>query len=173
MAFDPRNPPRRTVLDDDGQPHEYTLTPFGSSEGWKLATELFALVGPPLGKLLGGVIEKGAAGLLDANVDLGVVMGDLTHSLLGSTPLVRSLLRNVTRDRQLLDNPAIFELAYQANYGELAEVLAWVIEVNGFVRFFTRLLTKAGGAANLLASLPSRSQPGPSSSSGDSTSASS
>lgn len=173
MAFDPANPPRKTINDDDGRPHAYTLLPFGASEGWRLAVALFALVGGSLGKLLSGLLA-GAGGsgtgtgslgkLLEADLDLEAIVRDLAQALLGAEghgeQLLKQLLRNVTRDGKGLDNAAVFDLAFQANYGELAEVVVWSVEVNGFSRFFVRLLTQATGSAS-----PSRSPTGPGTSS--------
>lgn len=152
MAYDPQHPPRRQILDDDGATHAYTLIPFSGSEGWQLAVRLFAIAGAPLGSLLSG----GSA----ASIDLGAAVRDLTSALLASdsASLVKLLLRNATRDGASLDNPANFDRAFQANFGELAEALVWTVEVNGFVRFFGRLLTAAGGS---LPGLASRFQPAP------------
>ena len=141
MSFDPSNPPRRQILDDDGAPHAYSLTPFAGREGWSLATRLFALAGAPLGKILDSVLTEGS----QANLDLGAAVRELSGALVGgqSDALVLALLRNAIRDGIALDNPVAFDRAYQANFGELAEVLIWVVEVNGFVNFFGRLLTRA------------------------------
>lgn len=155
MAFDPSAPPRKQINDDDGRPHDYRIVPFGASEGWRLAVALFALVGGSLGKLLSGLLGSGKGAdlgkLLDADLDLGAIVRDLAEALMSAEgngeQLLKRLLRNVTRDGKSLENVAVFDQAYQANYGELAEVIVWAVEVNGFARFFGRLLTQAGTAS--------------------------
>jgi len=144
MTFDPQHPPQRQIADDDGAQHSYSMIPFAASEGWQIGTRLFALAGGPLGKVIDGLFAGGTK----SNLDLGEALRDLAGALLasGSDGLVKALLRNSTRDGQPLDNPANFDRFYQANFGELAEALAWSVEVNGFHRFFKRLLTKASAS---------------------------
>mgnify|MGYP001587946047 CR=1 FL=1 len=158
MSFDPANPPRRQIQDDDGAVHEYAVLPFGASEGWRLAVALFALVSGAAGKLVDALLGATDGGkdvslgkLMAADLDLGGAIRDLAGALLSSDGrgevLIKQLLRNTTRDKASLDNIANFDRAFQANYVELAEALAFVVEVNGFVRFFGRLLTRSGQLA--------------------------
>jgi hypothetical protein len=167
VSFDPAAPPKRQINDDDGTAHAYVTLPFGASEGWRLAVALFALVSGAAGKLLDSLLgaaeggaEINAAKLLNADLDLGGAVRDLAGALLSmdgrGEVLVKALLRNTTRDGAALDNPSNFDRVYQANYGELAEALAFVVEANGFVRFFGRLLTRSGAGR-----LVGKSQPAP------------
>jgi hypothetical protein len=140
--------PKKVIIEDDfGQPQTYLILPHPASEGLRLATRLFALIGAPIGKLLESVADKG----LDTNIDLGSVVSELAQAIVAedAPALVKDLFKYTHRNGVDLSNQAMLDSAFQANYGELAEALAKIIEVNGFIRFFSRFAKKAG--ANLAA----------------------
>ena len=139
----------RSIVDDDGAAHEYVITCHPAVEGLRLASALFGLAGPAMGKLLDGL--KGAptsAALLASDLDLGPLVRELAQSVVAAdmAGLVRDLLRHSTRDGLLLSSEAALNNAFGGNYGEPAEAVAAVVEVNGFLRFFTRLAGQAGKA---------------------------
>jgi hypothetical protein len=141
MARDQQN---RTILDDDGAPHAYVLTPHKPSDGLKIGPRLVALAGPALASLIGG-FGSGPANLtklLEQDLDLGAMAKELSLAILREdvSDLAKKMLAGSLRDGMPLDNSAAFEVAYQANYGELAEALAAVVEVNRFVLFFSRIV---------------------------------
>lgn len=154
-------PHKLTIDDDQGQPHNYLIGAHPASEGLRLASRLFALVGAPFGQLLDVLVSRGE----EADVDLGGISSDLARALLEADmpALTRDLLRYTHRDGVDLGNAVLIDAAYQANYGELAEALAEVVEANGFARFFSRLAKRAGrGVGGLVAQL-SQQKPGSSS----------
>lgn len=137
-----REPAKKTILDDDGNPVEYLLTAHPAGDGLRLAGRLFSLAGGPVGKLFDAAGKGGLRALVDggAEVDLGGIVKELATAAVAADlgGLMAEMTRFAVRDGKGLDNPAHFNAAFSCNYGELAEVAAWVIEVNGFVRFFKR-----------------------------------
>lgn len=134
-----REPQKRTLKDDDGNDVNYLLTTHPAAEGLKLASRLFGMAGPSLAGLLGGAV-KGRG--LDADVDMGAIIRELATAALSTdvAGLLRDLVKYAVRNGVQLDNPGAFDVSFAGNYGELAELAAWVIEANGFVRFFARAL---------------------------------
>lgn len=109
-------PTRKTTLRDAaGRSHEYVSHMHGAIAGIALGTELLGLLGETV------VIERGVGACFTGLAD-GVIRR-------GNVKLVVRLLEHTARDGVKLDEVGI-EAAYQANYGELIEVLAWVIEEN-------------------------------------------
>jgi hypothetical protein len=153
---------KKLSLDDDqGQPHSYLIGAHPASEGLRLASRLFALVGAPFGKLLDVLVSSGE----EADVDLGGISSQLSRALLEADmpALVKDLLRYTHRDGVDLANGVMLDTIYQANYGELADALAEVVEVNGFARFFSRLAKRAGRGMGGLVGQLSPLRPGSSS----------
>lgn len=151
-------PKKLSLLDDLGQSHAYLVLPHPAAEGLKLASRLFALVGSPFGKLLDSL----TSGSEETEIDFGGISGELAQAVLSADlpQLVRDLLRHTHRDGVDLAEPVMIDVAYSANYGELAEALAEVVEVNGFVRFFSRLAKRAGRGLGGLSQQLSPPKPG-------------
>lgn len=159
-----RAPVDCTILDDDGAPHAYHITPHTASEGLRIGSRLVALAGPALGGLVGKVVGAGQlAAALEDDLDLGALARELGVSLAAENvpDLVQKLLSNCVRDKLPLSNLGAFESAYQANYGELAEACAKVIEVERYALFFRRTVGRIGSALSQSAGSP----PAPASSS--------
>lgn len=135
-----------TIANDNGEPVEYRVSPHRTSQGLQVAARLFALAGPSLGSALGKVNLADIRRLTDLDLDLGAVAGELARAVASEdlAGLASDLLRNVIRGGVPLDHPGAVDLAYAGNYGELAEALVWVIQINGFLRFFGRLSVRAG-----------------------------
>jgi len=155
------DPKKLTIDDDAGQPHNYLIGAHPASEGLRLASRLFALVGAPFGQLLDVLVSRGE----DAEIDLGGISSQLAKALIEADmpALTRDLLRHTHRDGVDLGNATMIDVVFQGNYGELADALAEVVEVNGFARFFSRLAKRAGrGMGGLVAQL-SQQKPGNSS----------
>lgn len=150
-----------TILDDDGNEHEYGIHPHAAGAGFKLATELFGLVGGSLGALLNTVMGAGSLKAVLATdlsaIDFGAAINDLAMSIASSdTPgLARRLLRHTVRDGKPLTKQAHFDAAFEANYGELAEALALSVEVNRFVGFFKRSFSSAAARLPATGNSPS------------------
>lgn len=136
-----REPWKTVLTSDDGEQVQYLATAHPAGEGLRLATRMFGVVGKPLS----GLLEAAGSGGLDAEVPLGKVVRELAEAIAAEDApgLVRELLRYVVRGKDSLDRPGAIDLAYAANYGELADALAWVIERNGFIRFFSRLASRS------------------------------
>uniref|UniRef100_A0A6M3KS12 Putative tail protein n=2 Tax=viral metagenome TaxID=1070528 RepID=A0A6M3KS12_9ZZZZ len=131
-----------TIQNDDGVDVRYQAAQHPGTEGLRLAQRLFAVAGPALAPLLDTARRSG----LDAEIDLGGIVSALADaaSSVDGPALVGDLLRYVVRDGVPLRNTGAIDVAYGANYGELAEALAWIVERNGFARFFSRLAARAG-----------------------------
>ena len=138
-----REPAKRQILDDDQKPHDYLVIAHPAAEGLRLATQLFALIGPSLGKLVDGLKGKGGD-VLAEDLDVGELVAEVASGVAEADvpKLAQNLMRHCVRDKVSLDSEASFNQAYSANYGELTDALAAVVEVNGFLRFFTRLAGK-------------------------------
>ena len=136
-----------TIRDDSGQDHSYSLTPHPPTEGIPLAGRILDVVGVPASKLLADMMSTGSlAAVLEQDLKfspeqieraLQLIISRLTDGAF--LALIKSLLRYAQRDNKPLSNEAMFDMAYQANYGELAEALLWVIRENGMHRFLGRL----------------------------------
>lgn len=159
------------ICDDSSVEHRYEIVPHTTTQGIRLGIRLLAVLGPAAGRFLGETLggasaqqatkaaveaepddnEQAKKTGLDADISpetIAKIADSLVERLVAADcpGLVREVLANVTRDDKPLDNPANFETAYQANYGELAEALAWAIRQNGFHRFLLRGLSKAMAA---------------------------
>jgi hypothetical protein len=109
-------PTRKTTLRDAaGRSHEYVAHMHGAIAGMALGTELMGLLGETVR------LERGLGACLS-----GLAQGVVQR---GGVGLVTRLLEHTSRDGVRLTETAM-ETAYQANYGELLEALAWVIEQN-------------------------------------------
>jgi hypothetical protein len=109
-------PTRKTTLRDAaGRSHEYVAHMHGAIAGMALGTELIGLLGETVR------LERGLGACLS-----GLAQGVVQR---GGVGLVTRLLEHTSRDGVRLTETAL-ETAYQANYGELLEVLAWVIQEN-------------------------------------------
>jgi hypothetical protein len=144
-----KQPTARVIQDDDGTPHNYMIACHPAVDGLRLAQQLFALAGPSLGKLIEGLRGAGASSsLLDLDLDLGALLNEVSQAVASSDlpGLVSALLRHTVRDSQMLNNDAMINQAFGGNYGEIAEAVSAVVEVNGFHRFFLRLAARGQGA---------------------------
>ena len=147
-----REPLKCTILDDDGNPHEYLIVPHKASEGLVIGSRLVALAGPVLaglvGKMLGGGKEPSILGALDSDIDLGAAAAGLAEAIGREdvAGLVKKLLGYCHRDGQALSGTSTFESAYVANYGEIGRAIAMVLEHNRFHLFFRGIGGKMGTA---------------------------
>lgn len=143
-----------TILDDAGVEHVYTGIPWPAEEGFVLCTQLFALIGPALGDVIGAVLSDGkvsVAKIANANIDGKAIGGAVTQLSVAlaqpsNAALLARMLRGVKRDdKPLLENGKLggnFHEAFAANYGELSEAIAWVVRENRVADFFVRLLRR-------------------------------
>jgi hypothetical protein len=107
---------RQTKLRDaHGRSHDYVAHMHGAIAGIGLGTELIGLLGETV------QLQRGLGACLT-----GLAQGIVAR---GDVKLVERLLEHTSRDGERL-TPAVMERAYQANYGELLEVLAWIVEEN-------------------------------------------
>lgn len=137
----------RSLIDAQGGVHEYLVTQFVASEGFRLQARLSKLVAP----LMSGIKLEINGGLESAEIALDTaaivecLLGQLDDAqLLG---LVMALFKSTRRDGQEMDK-AMFDGAYAGNYGEMAAALGFIIEANGFFGL-------GGGGGNLLSRLKS------------------
>ena len=165
-----------TIIADDGIGHEYVIIPFGAGEGWPLGMRIAELISPPLGVVIDGLVgglddvpdainklQAGVTQVADGGIGaMGSSIGSLAGVLAGDMALVRQLVKHVTRDGQKLSNPAVFDMAYQANYGELLMALYHVLRVNWgplFARRFGGYLAKIQARFGAVAQ-PTETPPG-------------
>lgn len=159
MSNSNRTQKTKSIEDDWGGAHSYTLTLHPAEDGFNLLPRLTKILGPSLGTIIGAVNAVGEGGLEDAEVDgdaLGRAIGTLAAEIIaaGSAALLKEILAHATRvndDGQEQKVAQNFGRIYQGNYGELAAAVAWALMEN-FGPFFQRHL----GAA--LSKLPARFQ---------------
>lgn len=147
-------------LDDDwGKAHGYTLTLHPAEDGFNLLPRLTKILGPSLGTIIGAVNGIGEEGISEAELDgdaLGRAIGTLADEIIaaGSASLLKEILAHTTRVNDESQEQKVaqhFSRIYQGNYGELAEAVVWALTEN-FGPFFQRHL---GGATS---KLPARFQ---------------
>jgi len=115
-----------TVADDSGHEHAYTHTLHGARDGFRLLLRLSKVLGPSLGELIA------AGGGMEGEVGydrVGAAVQAAAAALLSDQEMVEQLLRHTFRDGERLDGHR-FDLAYQANYGELLVAMRRVIADN-------------------------------------------
>lgn len=143
-----------TVQDDYGDSHEYFVQMHGAREGWRLAMRILKLAGRAFGMALDVTPTKtpdairklkdaaDEAGLLDAEIDgeaLGKALSDVAAEILADDSLLFDVLKHTTRDNKDLTNVAVFDSAFQGNYGELITAVVHVLKAN-FAPLFSRIL---------------------------------
>lgn len=141
------------VLDDaKGNPHKYTVQLHPTNEGQEILWTIIALGGEPLASLLQGVAGPVIEGLIDGGLATALDNPDLLKEALASIDwsatghaiarslrttnmpkLTRALFRFTYRDGAHLRDPGAFNVAYQANYGEMLTALGKVIGANRFL----------------------------------------
>lgn len=142
--------------DINGTP--YKVTVFPGRKGFKLQARLAKFVAP----LLAGVSVKPSdgGGLLDANLtfDGSQVVNTLLANLHedAALKLVMDLLETTFRNERQLDGNG-FDDAFAQNYGELAQVVTFTIEANGFFG----LGLEGGGLSWLVEAVKSRASSTP------------
>lgn len=131
------------IKDADGNPHEYIVGRHDADQGLRICFILMghaagALV-PLLEPLLSGKtslasVMGGKADDAFEGVDLSKAAAEVKALLLdpSSIQLVRDIMVETTRDGKVLRNPAAFNEAYGANYGELLKALWKVVQHNRF-----------------------------------------
>lgn len=137
-----------TLVDADGQPHEYSCRPHPAREGSDIMWRLVALGAEPLGRAAKGLLHTLDAGnlrqLMDdpnglekiaAAVDFAALGADV-RAALQATPmseLVHAVLKYTSRDGKGLSNPILFDAAYTRNYGELLRAAWEAVQANRFL----------------------------------------
>jgi len=112
--------------------HQYQVTQFAAMTGLRYAVRLVKIIGPGLGKALGGV--DSLAGLMEADLSdagIGGMVQALTDNLDadGTPRLILDLLSATHRDNKEMTE-TVFNTVYAGNYGELVKALKFVLEVN-------------------------------------------
>ena len=157
-----------TLLDAEGRPHTYTVTPHRHAEGRRIVNLIGATLATPLGALLsfdatvggfqltdlGSVMSKAVASATGAAPDVTVeaLLGDkldlsalgpaVSEALLGlPESFSADVLRHTLRDDRPLSDPSERDRAYARNYREEERALFEVIRYN---RFFPSLDTLRG-----------------------------
>jgi len=149
-----------TLIDSDGESHEYTVTQHGGAEGGSLARYVGALLVQPfitgLGPMLPTIIESaggldaamsaGADGLLSAvmdsteameSVDLMALSKGVQAALTGlPDSKLYQILKYTNRDGKPLTKGGkasrTYNKGYARNYTELARAIYEVCQYNGF-----------------------------------------
>ena len=137
-------PKKLSIESDNGSPQPYVIIPHPAGEGFRLATRLFAMAGPALGHLA----DVALSGKLDERLDMAAIVSELASAAASADApgLLRDLFRHTHRAGLDMGSTALFDSAYQANYGELAEAAIAIVEANGFARFFVRFARRAGAS---------------------------
>lgn len=183
-----RAPVEFELYDADGNAHEYVITPHPASEALKLVWAMIRAAAQPLARVLEGNIVQLyeaftgeeditiEALLEDLDIDLADSAKDLFEVLFstGEEWVTRELLNHTTRDAQPLKagtrkGDFAFDMAYQANYGEMLEACYKSVQVNRFLSLFR---TSLNSIANIAieeveeATTPAPDSPAPSASIG-------
>lgn len=137
------------LRDDYGDVHSYTVMKHPARDGWRLALRLLRVLGKPLGMSFEGLspmairsalAQMGAAvkemaapdestGVIEFS-PIGEAISHLAMELINHPELIGDLLEHTYRDNQELRDPGVFDIAFQANYGELMMVMKEVAMVN-------------------------------------------
>lgn len=130
---------RFTLNDSEGQPHEYQVVQHGGKEGLKLGLRILKLLGPTIVNMLRDVRKLDELkDILEMEVDLSGVLNELLGILLDLPDLIDELLKHTQRDELTLSNKAVFDKAYQGNYGELLGAVIKVFQANGYTSFLPK-----------------------------------
>lgn len=118
----------------------YSVTRFPARRALALGARLMRAVAPGIATALGSLKGSGES-ILDGDLDfdiLGLAVQRLLEGLdsAGTVDLVMALLAGTQRNDKPL-TPELFDDVYAANFGELGQVLAFVIEVNGGANFLS------------------------------------
>lgn len=161
-----------TLQSDDGdESAHYVVHLHPAREGWKLGMEVVALLAPAVGVIAGAVTEMNlpmkmgevmsaaekmaAKGGIDTELsgptlaNASGTIGKIAAKLAEDENLTHRLLKYTTRNGKGVS--AVFDVAYQGNYGELVQALGRVVAAN-FLRLFQRHLSGERGAALLTGS---------------------
>ena len=166
------------LTDARGDPHDYLVAEHPAGDGMTILYELLGLgipsvigligaalksedlLGAVLDAVGGGKLEFGAAQLSHAlsEIDFSKVGPEIRIALgTGKAPaLTRQILSRTHRDGKPLRDDAHFNLAFQANYGELLRLIWKVCSIN---RFFQGLSTSLGSSNELETPSPPPASP--------------
>lgn len=130
----------------------WQLNNLDADRGVDVLARLAAIVGGPMGELLGALaaagkpVQKISAAELPRDA-LAKVFGTLLSQMHsgGAKDIIRELLAGLKKDKK--DLPGGYALYFAGNYGELFRLVAWALEIN-YASFF-------GGNTTLLAGLQS------------------
>ena len=125
-----RAPLTFTLVDIEGNPHEYLVPLFRVEQGAKLAGRLLACVSGPFTSI--GVAAAMGSG---STVDSNSTADQVRQTFLSGAPadLLLDLVRGATRDSKLLSTPLAMDDAYAGNYLELVEAAWEIIQGNGLL----------------------------------------
>lgn len=137
-------PHDKTFQDVKGDSHEYRLLELQAELGFDLAAEIMEIGSEVLGKLAHTSLEVEGeeADLADAAA-IGEGMRALAIQMQkkGGHKFIKRFLKDIYRDGKQFHPQGVESdkhwgfNTYSANYGELVQVLAWILEVN-FKSFF-------------------------------------
>lgn len=114
----------KSILDADGVPHEYRVTPRSAEAGIALLQKLSGLL-PGLAPVILAA-SRGTAGVASAPIDLGGLSTTLAAAM--DLELIKDVLRFAERDGKGVVPD--FGRVYQSNYAELAEAVAFALSVD-------------------------------------------
>jgi len=132
--------------DDSGSAHSYRHVLHGGRDGYRLMMRLSRIIGPALAELVEAV---GDGPGLDGDVEwdrLGAVISGAAERILDDERFVQDLMRHAFRDGKALRDDHQFDLAYQANYGELGAAVKRLV-IDNFGDALKRLNVPLAGAA--------------------------
>ena len=144
----------KTILDAAGGSHAYVVTLHPAEEGFELLDHIMEVTGGSAGQL-----TSGATWDMDSAVgSIGKILSELAMRVRekGNAQFLKQILKYAVRDGKKF-SPAIamsdaawtFNSAYTGNYGEMAEAVQFILEVN-FRSFFDWFGEKIGEKIDLL-----------------------
>ena len=130
----------KTILDSEGNAHEWRATQWGAEKGWDLFCDSVEVLGGAMARLMGAARWEAGSSLLDTELDgeaLASAVQALTGALKdkGGVGFLKRIFVGVWRDNLQFDPSQgtgkekgwTFNQAFQGNYREMLEAAAWLL----------------------------------------------
>lgn len=128
---------KKTIIDADGQSHEYEIYKFTGLQGWNYQIRLGKILAPAIKEALSALPKGKLDKLLTGDIDpklFGGAIDSFINALATNDAkgeFVAQLLENTLRDEKKLNINEI-NMVYAGNYIELIKAVLAVISANNF-----------------------------------------
>lgn len=147
----PRRELVKSIEDDYGNKHTYTLHQHPADEGFELVTTILKIVGSVGGVFIDGISSEEGEEDPDVNGEkIGLAFTRLAEEIVtaGGTSFCKKLLRYTTRTNDNGGEDKVhehFSMIYQGNYGELIMAVWFAVDSN----FGPSLRARLGSVDNI------------------------